>query len=295
VLRYGEELTTLLDDEYGKVLPARVRLSLAAGGLWQRVRQSGLVGDAVPPAEGVRAGSLLVLAAWTVFAIAGASFAKFSEHFDQALPHAAGAHRLPDVAFTVLQVASGVAGIVVVTGGLLAIPSFVRLMRAGGWPSVRAHVLRALACTSLTAVVTVPLLLWAHHLTSHQRNGGLHWYGALFLTWSALVVATLILWTVVGIAAGRRVLLSNVILSVEAALAAAVAVAMAVMLGATLVWWDVMSRTAPSYLGGTPAGLPGSGWDIWIAGTVALMAIAVCMATAGLMREVRMLRRLRLD
>ncbi len=85
--RYGDELTALLDDEYGSCMPVRIRLSLVSGGLRQRARQSGLTGDAVSATEGVRVGALVVLAAWTDFVIAGASFAKFSEHFDEALPH----------------------------------------------------------------------------------------------------------------------------------------------------------------------------------------------------------------
>ena len=178
--RYGEELITLLDDEYEGHLPALVRGGLLTAGLRQRARQSGLTGDSAPAAQGVRAGALVVLAAWVAFAVAGASFAKFSEHFDEALPHDMSSHRFTDLAFTVLQTAAGVASVLVVVGALLALPAFVRYLRADGWPSVRGHFLRALACTGLTVAVTVPLVLWAHHLTPHQRNGGLHLYGILF-------------------------------------------------------------------------------------------------------------------
>ena len=114
--RYGVELTALLDEEYGDKLPRKVRLGLVTGGLQQRARQSGLVGDSVSAADGMRAGALVVLAAWTAFVIAGASFAKFSEQFDEALPHSSGVHRVPDLAFTVLQTVAGVAGLLVVAG-----------------------------------------------------------------------------------------------------------------------------------------------------------------------------------
>jgi hypothetical protein len=145
--RYGEELIALLDDEYEGRLPTLVQIGLLTGGLRQRARQSGLTGDSAPAAQGVRAGALVVLAAWVAFAIAGASFAKFSEHFDEALPRNLSAHRLADLAFTVLQTAAGVASVLVVAGALLALPAFVRYLRAGGWPSVCGHFLRALACT----------------------------------------------------------------------------------------------------------------------------------------------------
>ena len=71
--------------------------------------------------------------------LAGASFAKFSEHFDEVLAHRTGAHRVPDLAFTVLQTVAGVAAALVVVGALLAVPAFVRFLRAGGWPAVRGH------------------------------------------------------------------------------------------------------------------------------------------------------------
>jgi hypothetical protein len=291
--RYGDELIALLDDEYGGHLPALVHLGLVTGGLRQRARQSGLTGDSAPAADGVRAGALVVLAAWTAFVIAGASFAKFSEHFDEALPHSMGAHRVPDLAFTVLQTVAGVASILVVAGALLAVPAFVRFLRADGWSSVRGHFLRALTCTGLAVAVTVPLLVWAHHLTPHQRNGGLHWYGALFLIWAVLIVITLTLWTVVAVAAGRRVDLTSAVLTAEATLAAAIAVAMVVMVGATAVWWGAMAKDAPAFLNASPGGAPGSPWDIWLIATVALMAVAMGTAAVGVVREVRVWPKMR--
>ena len=172
--RYGEDLIALLDDEYGGHPPALVRLGLVTGGLRERARQAAITGDSAPPVDGVRAGALMVLAAWSAFVVAGASFAKFSEHFDEALPHTMGAHHIPDLAFTVLQTVAGVVSVLVVAGALLAAPDFVRFLQAGGWSSVRGHFLRALACTGVTIASTVPLVVWAHHLTAHQRNGGLH-------------------------------------------------------------------------------------------------------------------------
>ena len=291
--RYGDELAALLDEEFGGKLPLKVRLSLLVGGLQQRATASGLTGDSAPASDGVRAGALVVLAAWTVFVIAGASFAKFSEHFDQALPHQAGAHGVPDLSFAVLQTVAAVASVLVIVGALLAVPAFVRFLRSGGWGSVRGHLLRAFTCTAVTVVATVPLLVWAHHLTSHQRNGGMHWYGVLFLTWAALVALTLTSWTVVAVAAGRRVELPTAILTAEAALAAATAGAMVVMITATAVWWGAMARDAPTFLGNSPGGAPGSPWDIWLVATVVLMTVAISAAVLGVSREVRQWTRMR--
>jgi hypothetical protein len=228
----------------------------------------------------------VVFAAWIIFVIAGASFAKFSEHFDEALPHTMGAHRVADLAFTVLQTVAGMASALVVAGALLAVPAFVRFLRAGGWASVRGHFLRALACTVFTVSATVPLLVVAHHLTPHQRNGGLHWYGALFFLWVALIVFNLILWTVVVVATARRVVFSPAILAAEAILAAGIAVAMAAMVAATAVWWGAMAKYSPAFLNASPFGSPGSRWDILLVATVGLMVAAVGTAAAGVVREV---------
>ena len=285
--RYGDELVALLDQEYGGTVPGKVRLSLVTGGLQQRARQSGLLGDTARATDSMRAGALVVLAAWAAFVIAGASFAKFSEHFDEALPHQSGAHRVPDLAFTLLQTVAGVASLMVVAGAVLALPAFVRFLRAGGWASVRRHFKRALICTALVGVITVPILLWAHHLTPHQRNGGLHWYGALFLVWAALIVVALALWTVAAIATARRVELSPAVLTAEAALAAAIAVAMVLMVGATAVWWGAMANGAPAFLSASPGGAAGSPWDLWFVATVGLMLVAVGAAAFGVVRELR--------
>jgi hypothetical protein len=293
--RYGDELTALLDEGYGATLSLNTRLSLLTGGLHQRARQSGLVGDSVQAADGIRAGALVVLAAWTAFMIAGASFAKFSEHFDQDLPHSSGAHRAPDLAFTLLQTVAGVAGFLVVAGALLAFPSFVRYLRSGGWSSVRGHFIRALICTVLASGVLLPLSLWGHHLTAQQRNSGLHWYGVLFLLWAALVVATLTLWTVAAVATARRVDLTRAILIAEAALAAALTAAMVVMVGATAVWWAAIAKDAPGFLSTSPGGAPNSPWDLWFVATVVLMLVAVGIAALGVAREVRVWTAMRSD
>ncbi len=293
--RYGDELSALLDDDYDRSTPVRIRLSLVSGGIRQRARQSGLTGDAVPAADGVRAGALVVLTAWTAFVIAGASFAKFSEHFDEALPRSVGTHHVPDFAFTVLQAAAGVASILVFAGAILAVPSFVRFLRARGWVSVRGHFVRALLCTVVTLTVTAPVLVRANHLPSHHPNGGIHWDGVLFLVWTALIVITLSSWTVVAVAAGRRIEISRAMLTTEGVLAAAVAAAMMTMLVAIAFWWGAMAKAAPAFLNASPAGLPGSSWDILLVATVALMVVATGTAAVGVAREVRLWTAMRAD
>jgi hypothetical protein len=284
--RYGDEFIALLDEEYGAQIPTAARLRLVMGGLRERARQSGLVGDSLPAADRLRAGALMVFVAWTAFVIAGASLAKLAEHFDEALPHDAGVHHVPDLAFALLQTVAGLAGVCVVAGSLLAAPAFVRFLKAGGWASVRGHVLRALACTVFTGASTVAVLVWARHLTAEQPMG-LHWYGAAFLMWAALIVLSLMSWTVVAVAAARRVEFTRAILTAEAALAVAITGAMVVMVGATAVWCLSMARVAPAFLAASPGGAAGSRWDVWLAATVSLMVVAMGTAAVGAFREVR--------
>lgn len=290
--RYGDEFAALLDDEYGGHLPVTARWALVAGGLRERARQSGLSGDSASPADALNAGVLMVLVAWTVFAGAGASFAKFSEHFDQALAHQAGAHHVPDVAFSVIQAVAAVVAGTVLVGLLLALPALARYLGRGGWVHVRRPVRRASAVTVLTALVTVPVLVWAHALTPPQRNG-FHWYGALFLAWTGLIAVTAALWLVVAVAVGGRLRLSPATLRAEAMLAAVVAVGMALMVGATVVWWAAMANAAPAFLRASPGGAPGSSWDLWLVATVAVMVVGLGVASCGLVRAARARARMR--
>jgi hypothetical protein len=283
--RYGEEFLVYMQDSFGSERPPwSARLSVVAGGIRERARRSGLTGDSVPPPDRVRAGVLLVLVSWTAMVIAGSGLAKMSEHFDTALRDGAGAHHFPDLSYTVIQTVAGIAGLIVIAGAGLALPAFLRYLRSGGWSSIRPHALRAAACTVATAVVTVPLLVWAHHLTSDQRNGGSTAYTTVFLIWAALVAVTLALWTGLAVAAARKVSFSRSVLTAEAGMAVAVAFAIVGILTATTVWWATVAERAPAFLSGSHSSL-----DARLVATVTLMALAGAAATAGAIRIVRCL------
>ena len=275
--RYGEEFAAYLEDAFpsGR-LPWTARLSVVVGGMGERARYAGITGDRLPAADRARVAVLVVLCSWTAFVIAGSSFAKLSEHFDQALPQDMAAHHVPDVAFTVVQVAAGVAGGLVVLGALLAVPSLVRFLRSGGWPAIRPYVLAAVACTVAAAASIIPLSIWAHHLTNRQRNGGLSPYTAALLSWAVLGVAVLVLWTMVAVVAARRVTFSRSLLLSEAGLAVSVAAAMGVILVSTAVWWAELARSAPSFLND-----PSLPFNPRLVGTVGLMCFASLTAIAG--------------
>jgi hypothetical protein len=75
--RYGDEFVAFVDDTLAGERPtAGFVFSIALGAVRERGHESGLVGTRQAPTVQSRAGSLLVLCAWSVFIFAGASFSK---------------------------------------------------------------------------------------------------------------------------------------------------------------------------------------------------------------------------
>ena len=281
--RYGDELIALMEDEMGDQGPSVTsKLSIARAGLRERCHEVGLVGDQLPPAERIWAGSLLVLCAWTVFVLAGASFSKTSEHFAQAVP--LGSRTMPQDAFDVVA-ALGVAGLALVgLGAVAVVPAFVRFLRGGGWPAIRGHILGAIALTAVMSGSLVPLASWAHHLTEVQRNGGDGIYSAAITVWALLVAVTLAQWTAAGVAAARRIELSQSLVSLEAVCAVALAGVMVVITVATGLWWGAMANSAPWFLSGTAAGTRPSPFTSQLVVTMTMMLAAVLVAGYGTFR-----------
>jgi hypothetical protein len=284
--RYGDELMVLMEDHVGGPAPTlRVKLSLVGAGLRERAHQSGLVGVQLSPSEQARAGSLLVLCAWTTFAFAGASFSKASEHFAQALP--VGSRAIPQDAFDTVAALGVIGAMLVVLGAVAALPAFVDFLRGGGWCSIRGHVLRAGLLAVMTVGAVIPLGAWAHHLNQFQRNGGDGLYSGAFVAWALLVATTLAQWTAAGVAAARRIKLTRRVLRLETMLAAVVAGAMVIMTVAVALWWVALAEDAPWFLQGTATGTNPSPFNVQLVLTVALMLVAVLVAGYGVMRVVR--------
>jgi hypothetical protein len=297
--RYGEEFLAMMEDTLGgRPATRRLRLSIAWAGLRERAHRTGLVGDNVPPADRARAGSIVVLCAWTAFVLAGGSFQKLSEHFTQAVP--ARDHTLPNIAFGAVFAAAIIGGLLVLSGAAIALPALGRFLRAGGWASVRRHFARAAAATGVALVAMVALVAVAHTLTPAQRNGALlyHpvvWYYLVQFVGTALLLAAMIaLWTVAAVAAARRLDLPRPVLRAEAALAVGVMVMMAVMTASTAVWWGAISSWAPWFLQGLPAGSGGSAFDPDLAATMGLMLVATVVAACGATRVTRSWRDIQL-
>jgi hypothetical protein len=281
--RYGEELVVLMEDQSGERPPTlKVKLSLVRAGLRERVHAAGLVGVQLSPFERARAGSLLVLCAWTAFVLAGASFSKASEHFARALPVASRA--IPEGAFDVVA-GLGVLGVILVAvGAVAALPAFFRSVLDGGWSFIRGHLFRAGILTVVTVAAVIPLGAWAHHLNELQRNGGDGLYSGAFVAWALLVAGSLAQWTAVGVVAARKIEFTRRLLQLEATLAIAVAGTMVVMTAATALWWGAMAKDAPWFLQGTAAGTSPSPLTPQLVLTMTLMLGAVLAAAYGVVR-----------
>jgi hypothetical protein len=290
--RYGEELAGLIEDDLdGRPITLRFRLSMVRAGLRERGHQSGLTGHAAPPPDRVRAGFLLVLAAWTAFVAAGTVFAKLSEHFAHAVP--GGAHAISVTAFGVVQVLATICALLVLAGALTAGAALRRFLRAGGWRSVCRPVLRAAGATVVAAAALTWLTLDASTLTSAARNGGDRLYSAGFVLVALLLGTALTLWTVAAVAIARRLTLSRRVLAMEAAAASAVTAGMILMTAATASWWGAVASSAPWFLHGTARAPMVSAFTPNLIGVMTVMLVAGVIATYGVTRVARSWREVR--
>jgi len=279
-------MLALIEDETGAGRPGlRVRLSLVRHGLAERARGAGVVGPSTSRETDLRRGALLVLVAWSAFVVAGAGYSKAAEHFDAAVP--VGTHALPQVAYDIVVAFGVLGGLLVLVGAAIAVPGFLRILRGGVWSALRGHVLRASALTAVTAALVIPLAMWAHHLSDQQRNGGSAGYSVAFLAWAGLAVVSLMLWTAVVVAVGRRAELSPRALRVEAGLAVGLAAVMVAVTVASVVWWAGMAVYAPWFLTGQRAGTASTVLDLPLLVAVGVMLGGLALSSVGVRRIVR--------
>ncbi len=281
--RYGEEFVALMDDDLAGSKPGPMyRLKVAASGVHQRARGAGLIGAATSTVERKRAGSLLVLVAWSAVVLAGGSFAKASEHFSSALQP--NTRLLPQVAYYLLEALGAVGTLIVLTGALLVLPSFVGFLRSGGWPVVKRKVAIAASFSFATLAAVIALSAWARHLGEIARSGGDLYYTAAFLGLVLLVASTLTMWTVVGVSSARRVTISPKVLQVESRLAVALAGVVVALVITTVTWWSAMSARAPWYFQWSPFGSDYYAFNFELAAAVALMSLAALVSLCGAYR-----------
>ena len=290
--RYGDEMTALLEDTHGLGdVPIRQRLALAKAGTVERARTAGVLGDAAGAGERLRAGSMLVLCAWALFIVAGSVFAKFTDQWATVTPDSS--HRLPDTAFTVVQWAGTVGTIVVLAAACVALPSCIRLLRSGGWSSIRRPVLRALGVGAGACFLTLGLVVAAHHLSAHDRNGGSVPYEALFVLWGVVVIAAIGTSTGAAVSVGRRLDLARRTLRIFGCVALVLALTMGAIITSIVVWWAAVAAAAPRVLhDGLGNGIPFSSDTVPPTLVVVgfLMVIGLIMAGLGAVRIAPALR-----
>jgi hypothetical protein len=283
--RYGDELEALIvEASDGRRVPWRVRVDVLRSAGRARLHGAGLGSDG-SPGERARGGALLTLCAWALFVVAGCIVQKISEHWQDATP--ASGRGLPSVAFGALVVVAVCASAFVVAGIAATGPSLVAFVQNGGWPQIRPWIRRAAALTVVLAAGTIALVVSAHGLTGRERNGGDSGYAVAFVCWAAVGVACLLAWTAAAVATARRLDISATALRSQAWLAAGVAVAMAVMTAAAVVWWAAVADAAPWFFAGKPAGASASAPAPELLAAAGLMVLATLVGAAGAVQSMR--------
>jgi hypothetical protein len=244
--RYGEGFEALLEDTYGQHIAWRARVSIARAGLSERARETGLVGNPTSSNDRLRSGSQLVLCGWSLFMVAGAIFAKFTEHWGVATPLA---HRtLASISDAAVRWAGSGGMVLVSLAGLSIIPAMRRLLRQGGWSHVQRSVVRGIAVVSLALLLTGAVGVWARFLNHQQRNGGSVAYEVVVLLCALALVAAIVAATSTAITVTRQLDLSRRALLSLSTTALAVTVLMAIVTAGTVTWWASEAANAPRFL-----------------------------------------------
>jgi hypothetical protein len=284
--RYGDELTAMIEDDLGGRPPTvRYRWAIVRSGLNEQLREAGVMGNSVSPPERVRGGALTVLCAFALFVIPGVGFAKISEHWDQSIHR--GSRHLPAASFNTLGSIAVACGVAVLVATVALLPPFVQFVRAGGWGAIRRRVGWAVTASLVTAIAGGGLVVWARHISNHQRNAGFGWYQLMFVIVATLFAVTVATWSAVAVATTRRLNIGLVQLKVVGVLAVLVAICMPIMTAAAALWWGSMATTAPWFLAGTTVGSSPSPLATNLLVVLIVMTIASGAGVLGLFRVIR--------
>ena len=233
-------MAALLEDTYASVsdVPLRDRAALARSGLAERVREAGFVGSTGGAAARLRAGTILVLWGWSLFLVAGATFARFSDNWSAGTP---SAHRwVASSGYDAAALAGAVGTAVVAVAALISLPGFVRFLRAGRWLEVRGRMVSAVVAIAVASALFGVAVGWSHHLDASQRNGGKPAYAVLFVLVGLSVVVAIACATSGAQVAARLPAASSFPgrrLRVLGVLALGVTALMALILAGTVTWW----------------------------------------------------------
>ena len=284
--RYGSELVDLLDDTYGeRPLGARAYVSVVRAGIVQRIRYTARCARSPLSRDPVREGALTVWCAWACYVVAGAGFAKYSEHWDVATPlnHRA----IPEFAMMLVQVSAYVGAGLCGVAALVSVSSGWRYLRACGVREVARLVRPGLVAALLAAGSTSAVIVVAHHASYAQRNGAPGAYRYLGLGWSTLLVACLAVmtWNVGQLV--RRLEYSRRQLTYLAVLARLLSLAMLSIFASFVLWWIAIARFAPRFLATGLLGVSNSTVPVPMLGSALLMGTGLFLAARGVRQSWR--------
>jgi hypothetical protein len=279
--RYGAELTELIAESSAhERMSWHDKTDLVAGAVRERLRAAGVTHDGAPH-QRATGGIVLALGAWWLFVVGAMATMKFSEHWPSAVP---SRHRAaPAGAYHVMLAAVAAASLMVIVGVGVASGKFLAFLRSGGWPAIRKPVLAAAGLTASAAFGLAGLVAWAGTRDAAQRNGHDVGYQTVFVVVATMCIAALFAWTISGIAATRRLGLSDSVLRIEAWLLFGLALAMTTAISASAAWWLDRALTwqppaaaAPDRAASSPFGLlPITG------GITMLVATVIAVFAAG--------------
>jgi hypothetical protein len=287
--RYGGELAALLEDTYvtANDVPVRQRLGLARSGLVERARTAGIVGTFQDPDVRLRGGAALVLSGWAFYLVAGAMFVKLADRWSTESSHVG--HWAATGGFNAVAVASGLGCLFVLLAALLVLPSFVRLLRAGAWPSVRRPIVVAVVSVVASVALLGLLVARAHGMSAHGRNGGDHLFDALFVFVGLTCFAAVGCATAAGVSVARRIDLSRPLLRALGVMAIGVVSMMALALVSLVTWWASEAVHSPGFLAQTIGnGIPFNSRVVppTLFASGLLMTAGLALGLAGLVRIV---------
>ena len=290
--RYGAEMEALLEDTYGsRAVPLRTRLALVGSGLHQWTRETGVLGASASWGDRVKSGSLQVLVGWSFFVVAGSVFAKFSEHWSFATPHEW--RRLPSIGYAIVEIGGAVGATLIILASLAALPGLRRLGARSGWRSLRRPFTRTFLAIASLGVVTFSLALWAHHLSPHERNGGLHIYGDAFLAWSVGVVAVIAVVTFTSASLARQIDFGPRTVRWYGWTSVALSMVMLAIAAGTGLWWVSESAHASTFMSqsiGSAILGHSNDFPLTLDGAGVVMILGLVLALTGSTRVVRTLR-----
>jgi hypothetical protein len=245
---YGEELMLFLQDRYGEdPVPVTARLSMIRSGSVERLRAGGIIGTSVDSDRRIRGASLLVLCAWGMFVVAGAVFAKYTEHWPLATPQVD--QRVPEVAMGIVQVAAAAGFLILVVAGLITLPALVALVRSDGWKSIWATARWMVISVAVAGTAAIVIVAWNAQLGPSQSINTPWSLKVAGVVGGLLVVLALAVSSGTIVAIVYRLRLSDQVTRMLGVLAFAMSGVLIFIFAGALTWWITTAIHAPWFFG----------------------------------------------